>query len=217
MWPPTRIKDVQKLAGCLAALSWFISRLAELALPFFELLQKSGPFIWSNDAEEAFEELKRYLTTPLVMVAPELGEPLLLYIVATSEVVSMVQFIVWPDPHGLHELFSSSIDGSGSQDPGPTEEPGATDELGSQDPGPAEEPGTTGGSGSPNPGPVDEPRVDAAAGSQSPEAAMGPRRHGRLRASRRARSRSSSRSRYMDHGDPDLLERQHPSRRHGFR
>jgi hypothetical protein len=38
MRPPTRIKDVQKLTGCLAALSRFISRLAERALPFFKLL-----------------------------------------------------------------------------------------------------------------------------------------------------------------------------------
>jgi hypothetical protein len=54
MWPPARIKDVQKLAGCLTALSRFISRLAEWALPFFKLLQKSGPFVWSNDADKAF-------------------------------------------------------------------------------------------------------------------------------------------------------------------
>jgi hypothetical protein len=38
MRPPARIKDVQKLAGPLAALSRFISRLAERALPFFKLL-----------------------------------------------------------------------------------------------------------------------------------------------------------------------------------
>jgi hypothetical protein len=44
MRPPARIKDVQKLAGSLAALSRFISRLAERVLPFFKLLRKSGPF-----------------------------------------------------------------------------------------------------------------------------------------------------------------------------
>jgi hypothetical protein len=35
----TRIKDVQKLMGSLAALSRFISRVAERALPFFKLLR----------------------------------------------------------------------------------------------------------------------------------------------------------------------------------
>ena len=41
MRPPGRIKDVQKLTGSLAALSRFISRLAERALPFFKLLRRS--------------------------------------------------------------------------------------------------------------------------------------------------------------------------------
>jgi hypothetical protein len=44
MRPPIRIKNVQKLTGSLAVLSRFISRLAERALPFFKLLQKSGLF-----------------------------------------------------------------------------------------------------------------------------------------------------------------------------
>jgi hypothetical protein len=74
----------------LAALSWFISRLAERALPFFKLLRKSRPFIWTKEAEETFQKLKRYLTSMSVMVALELGEPLLLYITATAEAVSMV-------------------------------------------------------------------------------------------------------------------------------
>jgi hypothetical protein len=48
MRPSARIKDVQKLTGSLAALSRFISRLAERALPFFRLLRKSGPFSWTE-------------------------------------------------------------------------------------------------------------------------------------------------------------------------
>jgi hypothetical protein len=54
MRPPAHIKDMQKLTGCLAALSQFVSRLVERALPFFRLLRKSGPFIWTEDAEEPF-------------------------------------------------------------------------------------------------------------------------------------------------------------------
>jgi hypothetical protein len=48
MRPPILIKDVQKLTGCLTALSQFISRLVERALPFFKLLRRSGPFVWSD-------------------------------------------------------------------------------------------------------------------------------------------------------------------------
>jgi hypothetical protein len=58
MRPPAHIKDVQKLMGSLASLSRFISRLAERALPFFKILRKSGPFAWTEEAEQAFQELK---------------------------------------------------------------------------------------------------------------------------------------------------------------
>jgi hypothetical protein len=51
---PARIKDVQKLTGCLTTLSRFISRLAERALMFFKLLQKFGPFVWTKEVDEAF-------------------------------------------------------------------------------------------------------------------------------------------------------------------
>jgi hypothetical protein len=90
MRPPTRIKDVQKLTGSLDALSRFISRLAESVLPFFKLLRKSGPFSWTEEAERAFQELKQHLMSLPILVAPELGEPLYLYIAAATEVVSMV-------------------------------------------------------------------------------------------------------------------------------
>jgi hypothetical protein len=116
MRPPARIKEVQKLTGCLAALSQFISRLAEQTLPFFKLLRKSGPFVWTDDAEEAFQELKRYLTSPPIVVAPEPGEPLLLYIAATAEAVSMVLVAERPEPLAAHEHGSSSASGSGSRD-----------------------------------------------------------------------------------------------------
>jgi hypothetical protein len=90
MRPSARIKDIQKLAGSLAALSRFISRLAKRALPFFKLLPKSGPFSWIEEAEQAFQELKQHLVSLPILVALEPGEPLYLYIAAAVEAVSMV-------------------------------------------------------------------------------------------------------------------------------
>jgi hypothetical protein len=84
MRPLTRVKDVQKLTGSLAALSRFISRLAERALPFFKLLRKSGPFSWTEEAEQAFQELKQHLVSLPILVALEPEEPLYLYIAAAA-------------------------------------------------------------------------------------------------------------------------------------
>jgi hypothetical protein len=88
--PPARLKDVQRLTGSLAALSRFISRLAERALPFFKLMRGSGPFTCTEEAERAFQEMKQYLTSLPVLVAPDLDETLFLYLAAMAEVISMV-------------------------------------------------------------------------------------------------------------------------------
>jgi hypothetical protein len=53
-------------------------------------MRKSGPFSWTEEAERAFQEVKQHLVSLPILVAPELGELLYLYIVAASEAVSMV-------------------------------------------------------------------------------------------------------------------------------
>jgi hypothetical protein len=90
MKQPQHLHDVQKLTGCLAALSRFISRLGEKALPLYRLMKKSEKFEWTTEAQAAFQELKALLSTQLVLAAPGSREPLLLYIAAMSQVVSNV-------------------------------------------------------------------------------------------------------------------------------
>ena len=80
---------MQRLAGCVAALSRFISKSAERALPFFKLLKKAGPMRWTPEAEAALHDLKRYLSSTPTLVAPKPQEKLLLYIAATNQVVSV--------------------------------------------------------------------------------------------------------------------------------
>ena len=70
MSPPQTLKEMQKLVGRVTALGRFISKLGERALPFFKLMNKKGVFKWTSEADRAFQDLKRYLTSPPVMVAP---------------------------------------------------------------------------------------------------------------------------------------------------
>nr|ABA98419.2 retrotransposon protein, putative, Ty3-gypsy subclass [Oryza sativa Japonica Group] len=90
MKPPSSQKDVQKLTGCMAALSRFVSRLGERGMPFFKLLKKTDNFQWGPEAQKAFEDFKKLLTTAPVLPSPHPQEPLLLYVSATSQVVSTV-------------------------------------------------------------------------------------------------------------------------------
>jgi hypothetical protein len=88
MKPPKCIKDIQKLTGCMAALSRFISWLGEKGLPFFKLLKAKEKFESSEEANTAFAELKQFLTSPPILTVPKEGETLLLYNAATNRVVS---------------------------------------------------------------------------------------------------------------------------------
>jgi hypothetical protein len=87
---PNDLKDVQQLAGCVAAVSRFINRLGEKALPLYKLMKKSDEFIWTNEADTALKDLKRVLSTAPVLAAPEDQDPMLLYMVATNRVVSII-------------------------------------------------------------------------------------------------------------------------------
>jgi ribonuclease HI len=90
MGPIRDLKGVQKVLGCLAALSRFISRLGEKGLPLYLLLKKHERFSWTVKAQEALDKLKATLAHAPILMPPQDGEPLYLYIAATTQVVSAV-------------------------------------------------------------------------------------------------------------------------------
>ena len=51
MQPPRCLKDMQRLAGCMASLGRFISKFGESALPFFKIMKRSGTFKWTPEAD----------------------------------------------------------------------------------------------------------------------------------------------------------------------
>ena len=81
---PASIKGVQRLTGCVASLSRFISRLGEKAIPLYRLLSKTKKIIWDTEADEALEALKKQLSQAPVLAAPKPREPMLLYIAANN-------------------------------------------------------------------------------------------------------------------------------------
>ena len=72
----------------MAALNRFLSRLGERGLPFFKLLKRQDKFEWTTEAAEALENLKHHIQSLPILTAPLSGEELLLYITATTHVVS---------------------------------------------------------------------------------------------------------------------------------
>ncbi|KAL0453019.1 UNVERIFIED_CONTAM: Retrovirus-related Pol polyprotein from transposon opus, partial [Sesamum latifolium] len=90
MGPPTNINEVQRLTGRIAALSRFISKSAEKGLPFFKTLRKVKNFEWTQECQQAFEDLKAYLAKLPLLVKSVPGDTLYLYISSAPQVVSSV-------------------------------------------------------------------------------------------------------------------------------
>jgi hypothetical protein len=76
MGPIRDLKGVQKVLGCFAALSRFISWLGEKGLPLYRLLKKHERFSWTVEAQEALDKLKAMLARAPILTPPQDGEPL---------------------------------------------------------------------------------------------------------------------------------------------
>ena len=85
---PSSIKEAQRLTGRIAALSRFVSRASDKCQPFFQVMKKA--FQWDTKCEEAFSELKTYLSFPPIIVRPVEGEPLTLYLAVSDFSTSAV-------------------------------------------------------------------------------------------------------------------------------
>jgi hypothetical protein len=105
MSPIENVKGVRRIMLCLAALSHFISRLDDRGLPLYWLLKKTDQFMWIAEAQEALNKLKELLMKALILVPPVEREPLLLYIMATMQVVSAALVVEWEEAgHALKVL-----------------------------------------------------------------------------------------------------------------
>jgi len=87
---PKNFKEVQRLTGRIAALNRFISRSTDKSLPFYQILKGNKEFIWDEKCEEAFGQLKAYLTSPPVLSKLEVDEKPYLYVSVSDHAVSGV-------------------------------------------------------------------------------------------------------------------------------
>nr|ABA99771.1 retrotransposon protein, putative, unclassified [Oryza sativa Japonica Group] len=105
---PEKIRAIERMRPPAS-----LGMLGEKALPLFKLLKRSGPFTWKEEDERAFTQLKAYLSSPPVLVAPEPDEPLLLYLAATPQVVSAALVVERDEdnPHSAHPHPASTRPG----------------------------------------------------------------------------------------------------------
>ena len=89
---PSSKKGIQQLIGRLAALGRFISRFTDRLKPFFTTLRGGNWAEWNEECHRAFVEIKQYLTEPPILVSPEAGDTLYLYISPSNISISAALF-----------------------------------------------------------------------------------------------------------------------------
>jgi hypothetical protein len=93
MVPPTTKWELQQLIGKINFVRRFISNLSRWIEPFMELvkIKASEEFRWGAEQQQAFEEIKEYLSRPPVLVPPQQDRPFYVYLsVGDTSITSVV-------------------------------------------------------------------------------------------------------------------------------
>ena len=77
--PPTMIKGCRSFAGMVNFWSIFCQELQKLLKPINDLTRKGRHFIWGEEQETMFEEIKNRLQKPPVLHMPDKKSKFLLY------------------------------------------------------------------------------------------------------------------------------------------
>ena len=77
--PPTSVTEVRSFLGLAGYYRRFIPNFSKIAKPMTELLKKGIKFVWDSACEEAFQTLKKHLTTAPVLAQPDITKPFDVY------------------------------------------------------------------------------------------------------------------------------------------
>ena len=77
--PTTTQKGCQSFAGVVNFVSIFCPELQRLLKPIYELTKKDRPFVWGEEQQKAFKEVKNRLQKPPVLSMPDRRGRFLLY------------------------------------------------------------------------------------------------------------------------------------------
>jgi hypothetical protein len=82
---PQNVSDIGSFLGVVGYYRRFIEGFSQISKPMMELLAKGKTFEWTPRREANFEELKKRLTTTLVLTMPDMEKPFSLYYDASGQ------------------------------------------------------------------------------------------------------------------------------------
>jgi hypothetical protein len=82
---PQTVKEVRSFLGLAGYYRRFIENFSKVAKPLTSLLEKGVDFSWTDERQKAFEELKKRLTTALVLTLPDQSKRFTVYCDASRD------------------------------------------------------------------------------------------------------------------------------------
>jgi hypothetical protein len=76
---PTSVGDIRSFLGLVGYYRRFIEGFSKISKPMTELLEKDKKFEWISACEASFQELKKRLTTALILVMPDMEKSFSIY------------------------------------------------------------------------------------------------------------------------------------------
>jgi hypothetical protein len=76
---PTSVGDIRSFLGLAGYYQRFIEVFPKISKPMTELLEKDKKFEWTSACEASFQELKKQLTTALILVMPDMEKSFSIY------------------------------------------------------------------------------------------------------------------------------------------
>jgi hypothetical protein len=84
-WKPQMfVSEVRSFLGLAGYYRWFILNFSKIVKPITKLLKKENKYVWSDASNEAFKNLKKLLTTSLVLAQPDTDKPFDVYCDASA-------------------------------------------------------------------------------------------------------------------------------------
>jgi hypothetical protein len=76
---PKSVHQVRSFLGVVGYYRMFIPNFSKISKRITELLKKGTKCVWSKDCDEAFQTLKKLLTTSSVLAQPDMAKPFDIY------------------------------------------------------------------------------------------------------------------------------------------
>jgi hypothetical protein len=77
--PPKSVHQVRSFLGLAGYYRRFILNFSKISKPITRLLKKGTKYVWSKECDEAFQTLKKLLTTSTVLAQPDIAKPFDVY------------------------------------------------------------------------------------------------------------------------------------------